>query len=106
MFLLACWLPGLRLPAAGPAWRDAFAARARALLLCAAAAGAISGALAVVLQGAAAGGTAVWDALDASVIGDVLETRFGVFWGLGVPAWLLALARPGALMVVMIMCQR
>jgi copper transport protein len=108
VFLLACWLPGLRLAAgAGPEWAAAsaaFAARLRALLLCAAAAGVLSGALALVLQGAVAGGTTVWNALDATVIGDVLDTRFGVFWGLGILAWLvvgaLALARPGAVPVL------
>ena len=93
LFALACWLPGVRAAAgAGAAWDAAsvaFAGRLRALLLTAAAAGALSAALGVVLQGAVAGGTAVWDALDASVIGDVLGTRFGLVWGLGLLAWLL-----------------
>ena len=101
IFVLACWLPGLRAVAGGgSAWASAsaaFARRARAFVLAAAGAGALSGALAIVLQGAVAGGTPVWDALSASVIGDVLGTRFGLWWGAGVLAWLVAgaLALPG-----------
>ena len=34
-----------------------------------------------------AGGTGVGEALSADVIGDVLGTRFGVFWALGFAAW-------------------
>jgi len=108
LFALACWLPALRAVAgAGAGWRDAsaaFARRLRALLLAAGAAGAGSAVLALVLQGAVAGGTSFWGALSASVIGDVLGTRFGVAWGLGAIAWLLlvmlVLARPRALPVL------
>jgi copper transport protein len=108
LFALVCWLPGLRAAAGGGAsWAAAsaaFAARARMLLLGAAAAGALSAAVALVLQGAVAGGTPVWQALSAPVIGDVLGTRFGLFWALGVVAWLLVsaltLARPGAVPVL------
>jgi copper transport protein len=64
------------------------AVRLRTLLLGSAAAGAVSAALAIVLQGAVAGGTGVGDALNADVIGDVLGTRFGVVWALGFAAWL------------------
>jgi copper transport protein len=101
IFVLACWLPGLRAVAGGSgAWASAsaaFASRLRALVLAAAGAGAVSGAVAIVIQGAVAGGTPVWDALSASVVGDVLGTRFGLVWGLGVLAWLLVgiLALPG-----------
>jgi copper transport protein len=94
VFLLACWVPGLRLVAgAGVEWRlasNAFARRLRALLLAAAAAGVLSAVAALVLQGAVAGGTSFWDAFSTSVVGDVLGTRFGVFWGLAALAWLLA----------------
>ena len=49
----------------------------------------LSAAAALALQGAIAGGTPVWDALSTTVIGDVLGTRFGHVWGLGLVAWLL-----------------
>ena len=100
IFLLACWLPALRQTSGGgPAWSaasDAFAARLRTIVLAAAIAGAAAAALAIVLQGAVAGGTAFWDALSADVVGDVLSTRFGLFWGLGLAAWLMV---SGAAMV-------
>jgi copper transport protein len=93
LFALACWLPGVRAAAgAGEGWDAAsvaFADRLRALLLTAAAAGGLSAALGLALQGAVAGGTPVWDALSTDVIGDVLGTRFGLVWGLGLLAWLL-----------------
>ena len=101
VFVLACWLPGLRAVAGGgSAWAGAsaaFARRARALVLAAAGAGVLSGVLAIVLQGAVASGTPVWDALSAGVVSDVLGTRFGLWWGLGVILWLVtaALALPG-----------
>ena len=93
LFALLCWLPALRATAgAGAGWEaasTAFSARLRALLLIAAAAGATSAAAAIVLQGAVAGGTGIGPALSADVIGDVLGTRFGVVWALGLVAWLL-----------------
>jgi copper transport protein len=89
--LLGAWLPGLRTTAgAGARWDDAaatFAARARTLLLAAAAAGALAGAAALVLQAATAEGTSLWSALGG--VRDVLDTRFGVVWGIGVLAWAL-----------------
>ena len=100
IFALSCWLPGLRAVAgAGAGWRAAsvaFGGRLRALLLIAALAGALSAAVALVLQGAVAAGTTAWEAIDAGVLGDVLGTRFGFVWGLGLLAWLLvgALAAP------------
>jgi copper transport protein len=100
IFALACWLPGLRATAGASAgWAaasTAFADRLRLLLLVAAAAGALSAALALVLQGAVAAGTPAWDALDADVLRDVLSTRFGAVWGVGIAAWLVvgALAVP------------
>jgi copper transport protein len=93
IFALACWLPGLRATAgAGAGWQaasSAFSARLRALLLVSAAAGALSAAAAILLQGAVAGGTSIADALSADVIGDVLGTRFGLVWALGGAAWLV-----------------
>jgi copper transport protein len=96
IFALACWLPGLRATAGASAgWAaasTAFAGRLRALLLAAAAAGALSAAVALVLQGAVAAGTPAWEAADPEVVRDVLGTRFGVVWGLGVVAWLVVAA--------------
>ena len=66
----------------------------------AATAGAVSAALALVLQGAVAGGTGFWDALQPSVVGDVLDTRFGLVWGLGFLAWLLVAALRGRAAIV------
>lgn len=91
LFLLACWVPAVRESAgAGPEWARATAAfgrRTRGLLLAAAGLGVVSGALGVALQGAVAGATSLWSALDATTIGEVLGTRFGTAWGLGVLAW-------------------
>ena len=91
-FLLWAWPPALRAVAgASPAWQSAssaFAVRLRALAAGAAAAGLLSAAAAIVLQGATAGGTSVWAALDPTVVGDVLATRFGLVWSLGLLAWL------------------
>jgi copper transport protein len=109
-FAWLCWLPGLRATAGdGDDWAaasTAFSARLRALLLVSAAAGAVSAAVAIVLQGAVAGGTTVADALDSGVVGDVLDTRFGTVWALGIVAWLgvaaagLALPRTGRLVAL------
>ena len=90
-FLLWAWLPALRAVGGATAeWRaasTAFATRLRVLLGAAAAAGAVSAAAGIVLQGATAGGTSAWAALDPTVLGDVLSTRFGLVWGLAVLAW-------------------
>ena len=96
VFLVLVWLPGLREVAGGGSeWREAsaaFARRLRLLLIVAAVAGMASAVAAIVLQGATAGGTSVWAALDGTVLGDVLSTRFGVVWGVGVLAWASVLA--------------
>jgi copper transport protein len=89
--LLLVWLPALRATAgAGEGWREAasaFAARARTLLLVAAAAGALAALAALALQAATAEGSSLWSALGG--VRDVLDTRFGVVWGLGILAWIL-----------------
>jgi len=88
--VLLVWMPALRDLATptGP-WRaasEAFARRARTLLLVAAVMGACSAVLALPLQGAVVEGTSLWSAVaDAS---EVLSTRFGTVWGLGALAWL------------------
>ena len=51
----------------------------------------------MVLQGATAGGTSVWAALDPDVLDAVLSTRFGGVWAVGAFAWLATLI--GALAV-------
>jgi copper transport protein len=107
IFALYCWLPGLRAVAGGAEeWSEASAAfgrRARGLLLASALAGILSAAAAIVLQGAVAGGTSFWEAADPEVIGEVLGTRFGVFWGLAIVAWAITavLAAPPRVMPVL-----
>ncbi|HYH88490.1 MAG TPA: CopD family protein [Solirubrobacteraceae bacterium] len=93
VFLLWAWAP-LRI---GDAAGAAFARGLRRLLVVASAAGLLSALAGLVLQGATAGGTSVWVALDAAVIDAVLSTRFGGVWGAGALAWLAALI--GALAV-------
>jgi copper transport protein len=81
-------LAAARPDAGWPAATAAFASRLRAIVLAAAAVGALSAAAAIVLQGAEAGGTSAWTALDADVIRETLATRFGTVWGIGVLAWI------------------
>jgi copper transport protein len=91
-FAAAVWLPALRSVAgAGAGWLEAgegFAGRARTVGLVAAALGAATSALGIVLQGATADATSFWSALDPSLLGDVLDTRFGTLWGLRLLVWL------------------
>jgi copper transport protein len=93
LFLAAVWMPALReVGGADDAWRlgsEAFADRVRLLVLAAAGAGVVATAAGIVLQGATAGGTSAWRALDPEVIGDVLSTRFGTVWGIRLLDWLL-----------------
>ena len=91
-FVAAVWRPALR-ASAGPdadwlAASEAFAVRARQVVLGAVVLGAAASALGIVFQGAIASGTSLWQALDPDVIGDVLATRFGTIWGLRLLAWL------------------
>ncbi len=92
-FLLAVWLPALRLVGGvGETWVDAssgFLARVRGLLLGGALLGAVAGVAGIVLQGATAAGTTAWAALAPSVVVDVLGTRFGEVWALRVLAFAL-----------------
>jgi copper transport protein len=93
LFLGAVWLPGLRAASdAGPDWAaasEAFAARFGRVALATVALGLVTTALGIVLQGANAGGTSFWSAVDANVIGDVIGTRFGTVWGLRLLDWVL-----------------
>ena len=93
-FLLLSWRPALvRAAGAGGGWPEAstaFAARARRMLTVAVVLGVLSGLAGIVLQGATAGGTSFWSALDPGVVREVLGTRFGRIWGLRVLVWLVA----------------
>jgi copper transport protein len=77
---------------APPVANAAFARRSRALLLGGATLGVVAGAVGIVAQGATAGGTSFWAALDPSVIREVLGTRFGTVWGLRVADFALIAA--------------
>jgi copper transport protein len=92
-FLAFVWLPGPRSDASG-----AFSRRARRVAAATLAAGVLSSALGIVLQGANAAGISFWSALRPEVLGDVLDTRFGLIWGLRALAWLLL----GALAVALL----
>lgn len=74
-------------PGAGDA--AVFGWRLRRLLLGALAFGAAATAAGLAFQGAVAGGTSFWSALRPSVLGDVLDTRFGAIWAARLGVWLL-----------------
>jgi copper transport protein len=93
LFVLAVWQPALRsvgrarhdADAAGDGWTaaaTAFEQRATALLVAAAVVGAVATAAGIVLQAATATGGSFWSALDAGLLHDVLNTRFGDVWKL------------------------
>jgi copper transport protein len=84
-FALAVWRPA----SAGPTATAAFDGSGRSVGLAAATLGVACSALGLVLQGATAGATSFWAALDPTVVGDVLGTRFGTVWGLRLCAFAL-----------------
>lgn len=92
VFLLTIWLPGAAtVRRAGGGWEEAsvaFLSRLRAALLLAAILGVLGAAGGVVMQGAEAAGVSGFSALRGSILGEVLETRFGTYRGLAVLAWL------------------
>jgi copper transport protein len=93
IFLLVAWLPALA-ETAGPGDRwaaasEAFARRLRALAIAAALIGALSAAVAVILQGAVASATSFWSAASYDTLREILGTRFGTVWGLAALAWLI-----------------
>ena len=100
VFLLLPWLGGLRAVAgAGEEWRtasEAFVSRSRLPAAVAVLAGVASGVAGIILQGHTAVGGSVLDAFSPSVIQGVLETHFGLVWGVRVLVWL---AYGGLLMV-------
>ena len=91
-FLLLAWAPALAEVGGGEAWARsdvAFRRRLRAMLLAAAALGAVSAAAGVVMEGAEAAGVSGFSALKETIVRETLETKFGTIWGLAVIAWLL-----------------
>ncbi len=91
LFVLLSWPRGDGV-SAPPAARDAFGRRTRTLLLGGAGLGIVAGCAGIVLQGATAGGTSFWVALDPSTVREVLGTRFGTVWGLRVADFALIAA--------------
>ncbi|MBV9212681.1 MAG: copper resistance protein CopC/CopD [Actinobacteria bacterium] len=96
MFMLWTWLPALRATGGGsPEWAgasEAFLRRLRTVVIVVAIAGAVTAAALVVLEGAFAGGISGWAALKPNIVREVLGTRFGRSFGLGVAAWAVAAA--------------
>jgi copper transport protein len=90
-FLILVWLPALAAVARGDeSWiraSGALARRSRRILICTAIVGALSAAVAVVLEGAEGAGVSAWSALDGTIIREVLGTRFGLVWGLCAASW-------------------
>lgn len=81
VFLLAAW----RSPSG--AAHTALAARARILLAWACAAGFVTSLLALPLQIATVSGSSFFEALDPSLIDDILSTRFGTVMAIRAAAW-------------------
>jgi copper transport protein len=99
-FLLLAWLPGLARVSEGE-WERAgraFARRLRAVLLVAAALGALSAATGIVMEGAEAAGVSGFAALKETIVRETLETNFGTIWGLTVLAWALFALLVGAVL--------
>jgi copper transport protein len=100
VFILLPWLGGLRAVAgSGSEWREtseAFVSRAGGAFALAVVAGIVSGAAGIVLQGQTAVGGSVFDGMRASVVRDVVETHFGLLWGIRVLVWI---ALGGALLL-------
>jgi copper transport protein len=89
-FVVLVWRPALRDAdqAAGAHGADAaVGGRARGLVLAAAIAGAIAAIIELALQGALAGGSSLWSALSAPVLGDTVATHAGAVMLAAVIAW-------------------
>jgi len=101
-FLIWTWLPGLgSVAGAEGRWRNAskrFSRRLRLLLVAALAAGLVSEACQLVFQGATGAAVSFWHALDAKILREVIQTRFGTVHliDLGAFAILLVLTLPRA----------
>jgi copper transport protein len=92
VFLLLPWLGGLRAVAgAGREWQEtseAFVSRSGVLFAVAVFAGVVSSAAGIVLQGHTASGGSVIDAMGHAVVREVLETHFGLLWGIRLLVWI------------------
>ncbi|PTL58822.1 copper resistance CopC/CopD family protein [Paraconexibacter algicola] len=92
-FLLLCWLPGLRGVAGGDerwaAASEAYAKRGSTMLLGAVNLGLATALLGILIQGSIVSGQGFFDALQASTVREVLDTRFGTVWGLKLVVWLI-----------------
>ena len=96
LFLFAVWLRALGAARAAQepwdaAWR-AFVRRLRLLLVLVALSGLAIALAGLVLQGAESAGVPFGNALDGTILGDVLGTRFGTVWAGAAVAWLLLAA--------------
>ena len=56
-------------------------------MIAAATIGALSAALAVVMEGAEAAGVSGFSALTERIVRETLGTRFGTFWAIGIGTW-------------------
>ncbi|MBV9941454.1 MAG: copper resistance protein CopC/CopD [Solirubrobacterales bacterium] len=95
VFLLGVWSAALQRAGAGPeAWREAsrrYLSRVRVVLLGCCVAGAVSALVGIVLQGAEARGVDFWQGIGTGTVSEVIPSRFGIVWGAGFVAWLVAL---------------
>jgi copper transport protein len=94
-FLLLIWSSALQRAGLAPdVWRTTsrrYLVRAHAVLEGCCVAGLVSALVAIVLQGAEARGVDFWHAVGTGAATSVLPTRFGIVWGAGFIAWLVAL---------------
>jgi copper transport protein len=94
-FLLLIWPAALERAGLTPdAWRtnsSRYLLRVQTILECCCVAGLVSALVGIVLQGAEARGTDFWHAVGTTAVRGVLSTRFGIVWGAGFVAWLVAL---------------
>ena len=94
-FLLLIWSPALHraglAPSAWQAGSTRYLLRAQTVLEVCCVAGLASALAGIVLQGAEARGIDFWHAVGTSAVRSVLPTRFGIVWGAGFIAWLMAL---------------
>ena len=91
VFLLAVWASALaNVGGANNRWVEAsrgFGSRSRTIFAGAIGLGLICTIAGVIFQGALASGTGPLEALDTSVIGEVLDTRFGEVWAIRFGIW-------------------
>lgn len=91
-FLLLIWGPARRsLVTGGARWVRAdlaFERRLRIVLVAAALAGVVSAAAAIIFHATEAAGVSTGSALDSTILGEELGTRFGTVWGVSALAWL------------------